>query len=180
MYFAFFYLLFFAFDILLATKFDVLGMMPVHYIVAGVGIFLIFFLRKRVHFFPSSEKFHLFPRIFYIYILLISFFHFLHANSPILLNLKVTSSTFVLPTDILLIFSGVIFVLSFFSLQLQHSLSRWILFSAMAGIVRYSVDYVFATSNLLLRYGGVFDFIMLFGWLMIIVTILKMEFAVEA
>jgi len=179
-YFAFFYLLFFTFDILLATKFWVFGMMPVHYIVAGVGIFLSFFLFKRLHFFPSSEKFPLFPGILYVYILFISFSHFMNANSRILINLKVISSTIELPSDILLIMSGIVFFLSFFTMPLSHSLSGWVLFSAAAGIVRYSVEYVFPYSNLLLRYGGVFDFIMLFGWLMIIVTILKMEFAVEA
>jgi hypothetical protein len=179
-YFAFFYLLFFSVDILLATNFDVLGMMPVHYIVAGVGIFSSFFLFKRLHFFPSSEKVLLFPRIFYGYILVISFFHFMHANSPILINLKVMSKTIELPSDILLIMSGIVFFLSLFTMPFHHSLSRWVLFSAVAGIVRYSVEYIFPYSILLLRYGGVFDFIMLFGWLMVIVTILKMEFAVEA
>jgi len=179
-YFAFFYLLFFAVDILIATRFDVLGMMPVHYIVAGVGIFFCFFLSKRLRFFPLSEKFLLSPSIFYVYILIISIFHFMNANSPILISLKVISSTIELPSDILLIMSGIVFFLSLFTMPFRHSLSRWVLFSAVAGIVRYSIEYVFPNSILLLRFGGVFDFIMLFGWLMIIVTILKMEFAVEA
>ena len=93
MNFAFFYLLFFAVDILLATKFDVFGMVPVDYIVSGVGIFSCFFLLKRLHYFPSSEEYLIFPRIFYAYILLISVFHFMYANSPILISLKVISTT---------------------------------------------------------------------------------------
>ena len=58
MYFAIFFLLFFIIDILFVSGFEVLGLIPINYLVAGVVFFFSFFLKKHFKVFEIDLKYH--------------------------------------------------------------------------------------------------------------------------
>jgi hypothetical protein len=179
MYFAFFYILFFALDILAATRLQVLGMIPVHYLVAGVGFFLSVFLVRRHHFWNSTGIKPIFLILFYSYVILISLLNFILASSRAFYSLGFIRITIFLPAIIITIITALMILFLLFKLPMKYVLSKWILFSMVAGFVRYSVESFISLPFILFRYSGVLDLIMLFGWLMIIVTLVRMEFAFE-
>lgn len=87
----------------------------------------------------------------------------------------IRAPTMILQTIVSLI---LIFVI-LFTKQLNPTLSKWMLWSVTIGFISYGVRFFFRLPILLYRYEGVIDLIMLFGWLMIIDNLLRMEFAVE-
>ena len=179
MYFAFFYILFFAIDILAATRLQVLGMIPVHYLVAGVGFFLSVFLIKRYHFLRSIEIFSVTLLLFWGYVFLLTVFYLFLASSRALVDLGVIDTMIIVPDVIIISISSFLLLVSLFTLPLKYAISKWMLFSVIAGFISNFVNSFFSLPMILWRYSGVLDLIMLFGWLMIIVTLVRMEFAVE-
>lgn len=179
MLFAFFYILFFAFDILLATRFLVLGMMPMQFVVGGTGVFFIFFLIRRHHFFTIKRMGTLFPKIFWGYIVLITASNMFEATLRALQSLGIISFDWYPPVLIITVVTAVLAVFAPLMLSMEHTLSRWLLFSLIAGIVRYGVEALFTLPVIVWRYLGVLDLVMLFGWLMMIVTMMRMEFSEE-
>jgi hypothetical protein len=179
MLFAFLYVLFFAFDILLATQFLVLGMMPMHFVVGGTGLFFIFFLIRRHHFFTVKRMGTLFPKIFWGYIVFITASNIFHATVRAFRSLGIISFDWFPPVFIIIVVSALLAVLAPFTLSMEHTLSRWLLFSLIAGVVRYGIEALFTLPVIVWRYLGVLDLVMLFSWLMMIVTMMRMEFSVE-
>ena len=182
MYFAFLYLLFFAVDILFVTHFEALGLMPVHFLVAGMGLFFSGCLLKCSFPFEDGKQSRLFRRVFLIYILIISLFNLANGclrsfSSVSRISLDKWFAVDFWINGAILTFSLILFFLFFSAMPLRHSLSRWMLYSVGAGILRYGVGHVWRPLPVLLfRYMGVLDFIMLFGWLMVIDTLLRREY----
>lgn len=181
MYFAFFYLFFFALNILLATRFFVLGMVPMHFLVAGVGFFVCFYLGKRFSLFPIYKKDSILPKIFFAYVLIVSLFNFFGGLCfSIGLFREFLLRMHFIPDQALCAFSGFLSLWISFLVPLKSSLLKWMLYSVVAGFIRYSVPLVFGLPVWLYRYLGVLDLIMLFGWLMMIITLMRLEYGFES
>ena len=179
MYFAFSYILFFALDILAATKFQVLGMIPVRYLISGAGFFFVIFTSKRLSFFRLNHAGTIIPQFFFFYILFIACMSFLIASSRALQHLSIISMIHSPAMIVQTVISAILIFIILFTKQMKSEISGWMLFSVVAGFVRYGVEAFISLPFILYRYSGVLDLIMLFGWLMIIVTIVRMEYAVE-
>ena len=177
MYFALFYIFFFALDILLVSRFRVLGMAPMFYLVAGVGFFCCFFIGKRFSVFSISSRYSFIHKLFFAFVLIISIQNFSEGVSHLLKLIRnINLQLQFIPDWIFCVFSFSLSLLIVFLIPLKSSLSRWMLYSTVTGFIRYGVPVVFGLPQMLHRFMGVFDLIMLFGWLMIIVTLLRMEF----
>jgi len=79
---------------------------------------------------------------------------------------------------IIFIVSLIIFFGCLLMASSKHSIYRWIFYSAGAALIRYGTSIFLKTlPSLFYRYSGVFDLIMIFGWLMIINTSIKKEYS---
>ena len=183
MYFSLFYILFFTLDILLVSNFEVLGMIPMNFLVAGTGLFSFFYLLRHNKFLKINSRFYFFSKLFLSYIILISLFNLVQGAYPVFSSFIYLSKEKWFAISSLLnkipfVFSLVILFIAFFILPLKSSLNCWIFYSAATGLVRYGILVLVKTlPPLLYRYYGVFDLIMLFGWLMIINTSIKKEYS---
>ena len=181
MYFALFSLLFFALDILLIFKFQALGLIPMEYLVAGVGLFCTVIFIKQYKFFKILNLHKILTSLFISYVFFVAvgnlilptFTHFF----------KNVEHRFIYDyvKDLALLGYSVILcicIAAFFGIR--GNLTKWIFFSAIGGILRFSIlriDHLFEPpiSILIWRYLGILDMIMLFGWLMIIHTLIHAE-----
>ena len=177
MYFAFFYLLFFALDILVVMEFAALGMIPMNYLVAGVGFFCCYQGGKCFSQFSNYRRSSFIYCLFFFYILIISLSNFFWGNFRIVRYIFKLSVFFeIVPAWVLFALSGILSLSIAVFLPMSSSLSRWMLFSSLAGAVRFGITFIFSGSIFLHRWDGVLDLVMLFGWLMIIITYLRMEY----
>ena len=179
MYFAFFFLLFFAIDILFATRFDTLGMAPMCYFAGGVGLFCCWLFIKRSTIFKSQVHSKLLLRLFISYVYVITIINFLKGfvnliQSDNAINIfRVISSLY----PFLFIFSMVVFIGSIFRMIQKNVIIMWIAYSSFVGCLTYCVLFLFESSSVILwRFSGIFDLFMLFGWLMIVHTLIRLEF----
>ena len=179
MYFALFYILFFTLDILLIMKFLLLGMIPMHYLVAGVGLFCCAFLLKRFSFFSIITKHSFIPILFFCYILIFSLFRLFQGSRRMFAYSNILAELNFLPDWIFSIFAAILSLLIGFMIHSKSSLSNWMFFSAVASVIGNGFPLVFGMPVLYYRYSGVFDMLMLFGWLMIIITLMRMEYGLE-
>ena len=185
MYFALFYILFFGVDILLVSNFQILGMIPMSFLVAGTGVFLIFYLLRHNKIFKIDSRSSFLFNLFVPYIILISFFNLVRGTYPVF-SPAVHFSTekwFAITSliyKVIFILSLIVFFSAFSMLFLKHSLNRWVFYSAAIALIRYGIPiFLKILPPLLYRYFGVFDLIMLFGWLMIISTFIKKEYGFD-
>ena len=177
MYFALFYLIFFAIDILLVTQFDALGLIPMYYLVAGVGFFTSFFLYNRISRipFPSNNRIALILFTLHIFFIALDKFY-VASRQFIMIIFEFRLPIFFLTNWLMLISSGFVFFIISITLLKENKLWKWIMYSLGAGFLNGFLNLIFGASILFFRYAGILDLIMMFGWLMIIVTLLKEEF----
>lgn len=177
MYFAFFYLIFFALDILIVGNLMSLGLVPMDFLIAGVGFFFCFYVVKRFSIFTHHTKYSILPKLSFTLIVLVSVFNLFEA---LCMSIKIFLVFMVrigfVPEWVFSVFSGLLSLLIVFLIPLKPSLSRWMLYSVVTCFVRYCLPLIIGLPELLYRYMGVFDLIMLFGWLMIIITLLRLEY----
>ena len=182
MYFALFYLLFFTLDILLLLKFQALGLIPMEYFVAGVGMFCgVIFLKDSRRF--EILKIHRF--VMHLFMCIVFLISISSLILPIFCTLlckdaQVGFRVVKIREIVLLVCSGILFVSALILIDKEIRLRRWFLLSSIGGILRFSimrVDQFFPDPFpfLIWRYLGVFDLIMLFGWLMILHALIHAE-----
>jgi hypothetical protein len=180
MYFAFFYLIFFALDIFIVSNLKSVGMVPMHFLIGGVGFFFCFYVGKRFSIFNHHTKYSIIHILSFALIVLVSVFNLFAAIS---MSIKIFQVFMVrigfIPEWVFSVFSGLLSLLIVFLIPLKSSLSRWMLYSAVTCFIRYCIPLVIGLPELLYRYMGVFDLIMLFGWLMIIITLLRLEYGFD-
>lgn len=181
MTFALFYLIFFALDILLVLKFQAMGLNPMEYLVAGVGLFCSVIFLKQCRRFEILQGHRLIVRSFISVVFLTSL---TSLSQPILFRFfgdtELTANFDFFREVVLLVCNLVIFISILVHVGGKDKLKRWMLLSGIGGILRYTImriDQWFRDPIPLLiwRYLGVFDMIMLFGWLMIIHTLMHAE-----
>jgi hypothetical protein len=181
MIFALLYLLLFLLDILASSRFLVLGMIPMDYWVASVGFFCGGLMMRKWSFIHIHFRHPGLTTCFLVYMILTASLRFCEGSSRLLLqaagiDLLVVAA---IPDVFLLAFHAAAAVLVLALGRLSSTLSRWMCFSAAAGGLHYAVLEIYGGSILLHRYDGVLDLVMLFGWLMIVHTLLRKEYGVE-
>ncbi len=176
MYFALFYLLFFTLDILFSTSMQTIGLTPVNYLVAGVGSFCLFFLWKRILIDPPAYSNPLICKLFYIDMFLITIFNFLMANLQFFqfYDHVVIGSTFNRQNIVAL--NLILFVLILCLKTKRSQLHVWIEYSVLVSLIWYSIPLIIKYNMLTMRWGGLVDILMLYGWLRIIDLFMAEEY----
>ena len=179
MYFALIYLFIFGLDILLIHKFQALGLMPMDYLVAGVGVFCSLLFMKQYKSFRMLKREETVFKIFILYVLIVALFRF---GTPIMsliyasLKLKVLYDSAI--EYILTGYSILLCIIIPVVMDMKAKLPRWLFFSTFSAIFASLQLHLFfnhSLSILIWRYSGIFDLFMLFGWLMIIHTLMHAE-----
>lgn len=183
MYFAIFYLFLISVDILIIFKFKVLGMLPMSYFVAGTGVSFLFYISKYWNsIFVSYKKRYLFI-IFIINIFLISLFQLLTGVRHIVGKTFISDYLWIQISDVFdgfIIISFLFIIIILLKASLNHILSKWLMFCAIIGFTRHGIECILRIlPEIIYRYLGVLDIIMLFGWLMIITTFINEEYDVR-
>ena len=181
MIFAICFILFFALDILLVTQFEALGMVPMNYFVAGVGVFFLVRLRNHLLVKERDANGRWVYLFFYLFILFISVFNLISGIFSFLHPHEFLSRIW-LQAENWTNYTLILFAL-FLSYKILRSAPRenfffkWLLFSSIAGVVRFGMLLPFIKTPIILyRYLGIFDLIMVFGWLMIIIGSMHKEY----
>lgn len=176
MHVAIIYLTLISIDILLITRFEVVGMLPMSYFVAGTGAsFLIFICKYRASLFFKLKQRYLII-LFLLNILLISIFQLFTGIRYIISDLLIVGELWIKIKLALNIYMSISFFLLTFLIKifLYNSMLKWLLFSAIIGFVRYGIALILSIlPDLIYRYLGILDILMLFGWLMILTTLIK-------
>ena len=182
MLYALIFILFFALDILFVTKFQVLGMIPIHYLTAGVGV--SFFVnykhyKKSLRYFLES---HLIFILFMLYILTTTLYHFIIGLQVLLDSMSLDIPTFINQScagNIILIIMTCALMLPAIT-SIKKTVSKWIIFSTIFSLLCNLLDiFMYRFDNVIYRYSGVVGLLMIFGWLMIILTLLNEEYNVR-
>ena len=176
MYFALFFLIFFAIDILLACRFEILGMIPMYYLVAGVGFFSSFFFCSRISRMPFTSNNRIVPLLFSLHIFLITLDRFYVASRRFILEIFEFRLPSIYLTDwLMLISSGFVFLIISITFVEKSKVWNWIKYSLVAGFLNGLLYLLFGSKSIFFRYAGIPDLIMIFGWLMVMVTLLEEE-----
>ncbi|MFC1502473.1 hypothetical protein ACFL6A_03575 [bacterium] len=148
------------------------------YLVAGVALFLLLFLRKRLCFFPQG-KYTPFLILYLIFIFLTFILNLFLGLNKIIPNIAFGNTMlFAKIINWVLTFYLIIFTVVFYKLifSRKDSLFKWIRISILGGILRFGIHLVIPLLPVVIFvYMGVLDLIILFGWLMTIVTISQKE-----
>ena len=180
MYFALFYILFFAIDILIVFRFETLGMLPANYLVAGVGTFCIFNLVKRFSFIPERVRDSYVSKLFIFHLFTMTCINLAIGFLVIIQSIlsHITTSSFIVSIQWIAFFTSLAVNLFItFNIKLKGSIFFWMFFSVTVSTFRWGIVAIPPEVHALIhRFSGVVDLIMIFGWLMIIVQILKREF----
>lgn len=179
MHIAIIYLTLISIDILLVTRFEVFGMLPMSYFVAGTGAsFLIFIYKYGAPLFFKLKQRYLII-IFLLNILLISLFQLFTGIRYIVGDPLIVSDLLIKIELAFNTYMGISFFLLtiLIIVSLNKSMSEWLLYSSIIGFVRYGIEFFMGIlPNLLYRYLGILDIFMLFGWLMILTTLINEKY----
>jgi len=193
MYFALFYIFFFALDILIATRFETLGMIPMNFLVSGVSLFMIIFMRMNKSAVKRAMEED--PPFYLLYTFIIATFliNFYHGAFRffVLTYIMPPMTEFLYVLDHYIDIAMILLSLTLFISVLTHcdlsaAVCRWSLQIAVTAFFKYSlwwfswVRYGSPGHHLLMRYGGVMDLAIIFGWLMVVSTTLKKEHDIHA
>ena len=171
------YLLFFAVDILAANRFLTLGMMSTSYLVAGVGLFVLVILFRRINVCIYYIKQPL-PVYIFLLILGLTVSLKLVINGWILLNLDTLINFEIIADHIITGITLALLLMLITIWKQKNPLWSWIVFSLAADLCRYILwEILSPVPSIVYRYYGIMDLFILFGWLMIVHTLLKEEFA---
>ena len=178
-------ILFFAFDILIITRFELLGMLPIHYLVSGMGASFFINVKKYNNIMMYDQRSRCFLNMSFIYFLLISLFHFSCGFRVVIGKLFISDDTwFQIESVIHFIFVFIAFsllIVNIFIRSFHDTLFRWTFYSLSVVVLKYGIlIFMKNLPTLLFRYFGIFDLLMLFGWLMIIITLIKEESDAES
>lgn len=175
MLFVLVYLLFFAVDMLAATNFLVLGMMSMSYLVAGVGFFTLFLLLKRKDICISHLKKQWIFYFFVFNVILVTGYN-LNRCIPNLLNLIINHDIDFYLGHFVAGFSGFLLILMLRWAKKSSPVWRWMVYSSAAVLCHYALwEILTPVPVVIYRYYGIVDLCILFGWLMIVHTVLKEE-----
>lgn len=171
------YLLFFAVDILAANGFLILGMMPMSYLTAGVGLFATIIILKRlsicVRLITKRLLFYSF-----ILILVVTVLVKLIVNIRTMLGLDRWIDFGFFISHVIAIFTIVLLILLLTIGRQSNSLWRWMVYSLATSLSHYALwEILSPVPPIIYRYYGIMDLFILFGWLMIVRTLLKEELA---
>ena len=178
-------ILFFTFNIILISKFKTLGMIPMHYLVSGMGASLFFNVKKYNNIMIYDQKSRCFLNLSFVLFFLISLFHFSYGFRVALGKLFISDDTwFQIISVIYFIFvfvSCLLFIINIFIIFFKNTLFKWTFYSLSVIVLKYGILILLKNlPTLLFRYYGIFDLLMLFGWLMIIFTLFKDKYEVES
>ena len=184
MLFAFLIILFFAIEILFITEFTTLGMTPMNYTVAAIGIVFLVQLcnyKRIILNIYSSKVIHY---LFCLFVLVIILFNIFTAIQQIIQEIVAVNQIFIFIGDIiytvLVIFSLFLLILIWHK-KLKSTLNWWMVFSIIFGTIGWLIKIIFGEwPKVITRYSGVFDLGMLFGWFMIIFSLIKYKYEVES
>jgi hypothetical protein len=177
MYFAVFYLLFFVLDIYLVA--GCIGMVPMHYLVSGIALFLLLFLSRRLSIFLRNRLPSHFLFFYLGFVVLVFFSDLLIGLSNIFGKIALGNLSFFVKISSTILMNYLIICLFMFRKILfvrRVPLVKWIRVSVIGGIIRFGIHIVFPPPSMEIYANmGVIDLIMLFGWLMMIVVIIQKE-----
>lgn len=180
MLFAFLYVLFFGLDIFISSKFLTIGMIPMNFLVSGVALFFILFIRKRSISFPKDDNRKGIHTYFMVYISSIFFLRILLSMDVFSFIFPEISISFIrYLTDFFLIFYSACFMFLFRNgLWKDDHLSKWLRWSMIFSFLKCTPHVVFFYIPVLIhRYDGIVDLAMIFCWLMIIRILMQKEFS---
>jgi hypothetical protein len=177
-------ILLFTFTVLIQTRFEALGMIPVAYLSAGVSF--AFLLHQVITRFSLNKLINrrFVTAAFFIWIFLFFINSVLHGFGRFVIDSKAVVEAlfliFRLIEFFMSLYSIVLFIIFLMDNRVLANLKRWLLFVAGAGTVRFVVLLVFYPEPVLLfRYDGIFDLVILFGLLMILFVAIRQEHLVE-
>ena len=184
MWFAIAYLLFFTLDILVVCQFQVFGMLPYSALVCSVSLYTIFMIRHVVR----LQKTWLTKSIvimWIVFFVLIFLENLVFTTYSLFWEDWLPAGTFFVVssrTDHLLLFAAIIlFVFNLFIKINNKVLQRWFLFSGGATVLHFIVPvFMNYMPVMVYRYQGFLGLPMLFGWLMINMTILNIKYSPDS
>ena len=176
--------LIFALNMLIASKFRTLGMIPGYYISAGVSLsFLLHQVITRI----SLSKF--FRGRFVLAAFLAWVFSFFLYNLVlgfgwIVLNLVINiQSWFKIQKVVelfMFLYSIALFIWFLIDRMSSISLKRWLLYVSATGAVRFGIVGIPKELSVFMHcWGGIFDLVVQFGLLMVLFVVIKQEHCVE-
>lgn len=185
MYFALIYILFFSIDMLIETRFKMFGLLPTMYISAAVGFFLIGLLirKKLVKEWQNGVRMDVILII--VSILTITAIRFAAALFSLLS--KITSlenplsslaSNFAESDFLRLFFFFLTAIFLRTPLTINKKIVGWFYFSMCVWLIRHYIIFFFVKYSMKFHVWGIGpqEMIMVFGWLMMIHTLIKEEF----
>ena len=183
MLYALFLIIFFAIDILLVSKLKILGMLPIYYLLAGIGT--SFFI--NINHYKSELRYYLktksFFTFFLLYMIAITLFHFLIGFRALFGTAFIDSTTFLSLTyisNIVQIISSCFLIFAIFYKSLKNIITRWILYSAIMNIIYNMLDaFLSLLPTEIHRYSGIVGLLLAFGWLMIVFTLINQKYNVK-
>ncbi|MCK5147677.1 hypothetical protein KAR48_13040 [bacterium] len=166
------YLGFIALDMLIITGFISFGQLPVNFFLIGTGFTVVLYLYKYI--LPSITDIG-YKRLIVLF------------SMPIIITCmdRLFDSTYTF-IQIFYNFSGhptynfirkTILIL-FFCVQIIYIIKcrpfrRWLLFSSISGLLLHLYHMFFKITLMVYRFYGILDFIVLFGWLMVLVDLIR-------
>lgn len=184
MYFALGFITFYMLDILVFYQFYILGMVPMHFLISAVTLFMGLLMWRSLFLF-SVEREKKFLIVWVVYSLVVAFVHFLWAthllwSTLFYLEQKRVFRLHMWENVVLLCLSVIIFIAIRLYLSVKNPLRKWMLFSSAATLFRYGMSLFFNPLPFwAYRYSGILFFPVLFGWLMVVHKLIYLRFVIE-
>jgi len=155
------------------------------FLISAVGLFTFVFMGRSLFPFPSRKERNLMEGwiltifLIVIYHLLLASMGFLPKSLHSLCIKKVIEFSGYVDVAFSF-FAFLLFFLTLFVLSRRDPVFKWLLFTAVFTTLSYLISVCWdPMPSLVFRYSGVFDLPMLFGWLMIIHTLILERFQIE-
>lgn len=173
-------MLFFTLDILVESRFQVFGMMPYKALTSAVSLYTLFMIRASLGD-PRVKINRSVAVVWIVFLAGICIYHFFQTTFGILWNRFIaTDYMFALADkcDALFLIGGLlVFIISYLGENRSATFRRWLLLSAGATAFTFIGPVLVKPMPMMLfRYEGLLGMPMIFGWLMISLTILNMKY----
>lgn len=176
MNFAIYYILFFTLDILFASNFQTIGMLPMNFLFMGVAFFFLFIFLKKMKILQTGfhKKYYL---LFSINIMLLICFHMLHIFIVFkLIDFQGLDSLMTFLKYLIFFLTFIIIIIGIINYHRINKIIKWIFFILFICFVKFLLLLMLNGIPVwFFRWGGILDILMLFGLLVIIDYFLKKE-----
>ncbi len=179
MWFVIAYLLFFTIDILIETDFYVYGMMPYNALVTAVSLYTAVMLRHMRPWMNNPRQRILFWSwiVFMIILFLEHLFYIVYPSLHRWITIDLYASILDIANHIFTVWAGALFFLTWKIMRPPDRLRKWLMISAAGTMINFGICLIFSPAPVLLyRYEGVLGYVMLFGFLMAVLTIMQKKY----